>query len=168
MRSLQQRTLLAIVTIGSVLSSSIEAQTLAGNGRALVLNGGEWYRDLDAVSGTVRIEFPLDAGARWLAVPGLAYAHYTLGSPVPEVDVLVPEVFLHRQLRGGSLRPYIGVGAGVSLLNVIHTLDPVVSLASGLRIDVTRRWGARLEAEVRSFGFEAASVGWSVGIARGF
>ena len=135
--------------------------------RALVLNGGEWHRDLDGVIGTARLELPLGSGGRWLFVPGLTYAHYTLGSPT-EIDVLVPEVLIHFQLSRGSVRPYVGAGAGLSLINVIHTFDPVLTLATGLRIDVTPQWGARLEGDVRSFGFQASALGWSIGIARRF
>jgi hypothetical protein len=133
----------------------------------LVLNGGQWHRDLDGVVGAVRFELPMGDSGRWLVVPGLTYAHYTLGSPT-QIDVFVPEVLVHFQLGRGSVRPYLGAGAGLSVINVIHTFDPVLSLATGLRIDATQHWGARLEADVRSFGLEAGSVGWSIGIARRF
>lgn len=117
--------------------------------------------------GSARLELPLAAGGRWLLVPALTYSHYTFGSPT-QIDVFVPEALIHYQLGQGRVRPYVGAGAGVSVINVIHTFDPVLTLATGLRIDVTGRWGARVEGDVRSFGLEAGSFGWSVGIARRF
>ena len=176
MRSPQHCSLvLAVLTTGTLLGSPpnagiLHSQTRAASApsaRAFVLNGGEWHRDLDGVVGAARLELPLAGGGRWLIVPGLTYAHYAFGSPT-QIDVFVPEVLVHFQLGRGSVRPYLGAGAGLSLINVIHTFDPVLTLGTGLRIDLTQQWGARLEADVRSFGLRAGSVGWSIGIARRF
>ena len=132
-----------------------------------MLNGGRWHRDLDGVVGAVRLELPLGDGGRWLLVPGLTYAHYTLRSPT-EIDVFVPEALVHLQLARGSVRPYLGAGAGLSLINVIRTFDPVLTLATGLRIDFADQWSARVEGDVRSFRLEERTLGWSLGIARRF
>ncbi len=47
-----------------------------------------------------------------------------------------------------------------------RSINGVVTVGAGLRIDMTPEWGARLETDVRMFGFEAGSVGWGLGIAR--
>ena len=105
---------------------------------------------------------------QWLFVPGLAYAHGDLRSPGgPRTDVLVPEALFHFQLAQGRLRPYLGGGAGISLINLLdRTFDAVITVGAGVRLDLTAEWGARLEADSRMFGFEAGSVGWSLGVAR--
>jgi hypothetical protein len=136
--------------------------------RALVLQAGQWYVDVDGTVAAARVELPLDRDGRWLLVPGLTYAHYTLRSPVPEVDLLAPEALVHLQLGRGRIRPYVGAGAGVVLINMFHTFDPVLSVGTGLRADLTPGWGARLELDARAFGSEAGSVGWSLGLARRF
>jgi hypothetical protein len=135
--------------------------------RALVLLGGEWHADLSGPVAAARAEFPLGNG-RWVFAPGLTYAHYHIGSPTM-VDVLVPEAQLQLQLaRGGAFHPYLAGGAGFALINVIHTIDPVITLGAGLRIDLIREWGALIEAEGRSFGFEKGAAGWRLGLARRF
>lgn len=142
-----------------------------GRSHPVVLQAGKWYGDLNGmIVGAIRTELPLDRTGRWLLVPGVTYAHYTLlRSPVPEVDLLAPEALVHLQLAGGRLRPYVGGGAGIVLVNMFHTVDPVLSLGAGLRADLTRDWGARFELDTRVFGqFDAGSVGWSFGIARRF
>lgn len=48
------------------------------------------------------------------------------------------------------------------------TFRRLVTAASGLRADLGPRWGTRLEADLRFFGFEAGSAGWSLGVARRF
>lgn len=46
---------------------------------------------------------------------------------------------------------------------------PILSLAGGLRADLSSQWGARLELDTRAFGgFKAGAVGWSIGVARQF
>jgi hypothetical protein len=137
---------------------------------AVVLQAGQWYADVNGmIVSSIRTEFPLGRSGRWLAVPGVTYAHYTLGSPVPRVDLLAPEALVHLQLGQGWLRPYVGGGAGLVLVNMFHTVDPVVSLGAGVRADLTPDWGARAEVDTRAFGqFNAGSVGWSVGLARRF
>ena len=175
-QSAQHRSLLlSLLTTGMLFGSppaagvlhSQTSETSAPSARALVLNGGRWHKDLDGVVWAARLELPLADGGRWLFMPGLTYAHYTLGSPT-EIDVFVPEALVHLQLSRGPVRPYLGAGAGLSLINVIRTFDPVLSLATGLRIDVTHQWSARVEGDIRSFRFEEGTLGWSLGIARRF
>jgi hypothetical protein len=106
---------------------------------------------------------------RWLFVPGLTFAHGDLRTGPTRTDVLIPEALFHYQLARGQFRPYIGGGAGVALVNLLdRTINGVLTVASGLRVDLSPRWGARAEADVRFFGFEAGSVGWSLGLARRF
>jgi hypothetical protein len=139
-------------------------------GRALALQAGRWYADVNGmIVGAVRAELPLGRRGRWLFVPGLIYSHYTLGSPVPALDVFLPEAQVQLQLGLGQMRPYVGIGSGLALVNMMNTVDPVFSLAGGLRWDLTGQWGARVEVDSRAFGpFSAGSVGWSVGLARHF
>jgi outer membrane protein W len=83
--------------------------------------------------------------------------------------VFVTEALFHFQLTQGRFRPYVGGGAGLALVNLFdRTFNAVVTAASGLRADLTPRWGVRLEADLRISGFEAGSVGWGLGIARRF
>ena len=166
---------LAVVALGLVapaLLAPLRAQALAfgQSQHAVVLQAGRWYADVDGmIVGTLRAELPLDGTGRWLLALGVMYAHYTLGSPVPRVDLLAPEALVHLQLGRGRLRPYVGGGAGLVLVNMFHTVDPVLSLAAGLRADLSRDWGARFELDTRAFGqFDAGTVGWSFGLVRRF
>jgi hypothetical protein len=106
---------------------------------------------------------------RWLLVPGSTYAHFSFRFPRPVVDLLAPEALVHLQLGRGRIRPYVGGGAGLVLINMFHTFDPVLSVGTGLRADVTPSLGARLELDARAFGeFKAGSIGWSLGFAQRF
>lgn len=172
--------LLALVVLGEgAASSKLQAQAkhtcqcdgepLAGSQRALVLQGGGWLVDLDGTVLAARAEIPMGRTGRWLFVPGLTFAHGDLRTGPTQTDVLVPEALFHYQLGQGQFRPYVGGGAGLSLVNLLdRTINGVVTVASGLRADLGPRWGARVEADLRFFGFEAGSVGWSLGVARRF
>lgn len=161
---------LAWATLGLVPRVGAQGPSIARPQHAVVLQAGQWYADVNGmIVGSIRTEFPLGHSGRWLVVPGLTYAHYTLGSPVPRVDLLAPEALIHLQLGHGRLRPYVGGGAGLVLVNMFHTVDPVLSMGAGVRADLTPEWGARVEVDTRAFGrFNAGSVGWSAGLARRF
>jgi hypothetical protein len=134
-----------------------------------VLQAGQWYLNVDGVVAAARVELPLDRNGRWLLVPGVTYAHYTLISPDPHIDLFAPEALVHLQLGSGRVRPYLGGGAGVVLINMFHTFDPVFTVSTGLRADLTTSLGARVEVDARGFGqFKAGSLGWSVGLAQRF
>jgi hypothetical protein len=155
--------------LGAALGGELHAQAAVASHsqRALVLLGGEWHADLSGTVAAARAEFPLGNG-RWVFAPGLTYAHYHIGSPTM-IDVLVPEAQLQFQLaRGGAFHPYLAGGAGFGLINVIHTIDPVITVGAGLRVDLMREWGALIEGEARSFGFEKGAAGWRLGFARRF
>ena len=137
--------------------------------RSLVLQAGQWHLDVDGVVAAARAELPLGQSGRWLFVPGVTYSHYTLGSSATRVDLFAPEALVHLQLWRGSVRPYVGAGAGLVLINMYHTFDPVVSFGTGLRADLTPTLGARVEVDARGFGqFRAAAIGWSLGLAQRF
>jgi hypothetical protein len=156
--------LAALVTAPA--SEGLQAQS----GRpSLVLQGGGWLVDLDATVGALRAELPLGQSGRWLLVPGVTFAHGDLRTGPTQTDVIVPEALFHYQLTQGRFRPYVGGGAGLALVNLFDkTINSVVTAASGLRVDLTPEWGARVEADLRFFGSEAGSVGWGLGIARRF
>jgi hypothetical protein len=155
---------LAVMSISA--SGRLEAQTGAPS---LVLQGGGWSVDMDATVGAVRAEIPLGQSGRWLFVPGLTFAHGDLRTGPTQTDVFVPEALFHFQLTQGRFRPYVGGGAGLALINLFdRTVNSVVTIASGLRMDLSPEWGARLEADARVSGFKAGSVGWGLGIARRF
>jgi len=161
-----------LLAAGAQFGSTLQAQSSESNGSTagphLVLQAGRWYHEVDGFVGSARLEFPLDRGGRWLLVPSLTYAHYTLGSPT-QVDLFAPEALVHFQLGHGRVRPYVGGGAGLVLINMFHTFDPIVSLGAGLRADITPALSARFELDAHGFGqFQAGSVGWSVGLARRF
>ncbi len=168
MRTPQFHSLSILLIFGALTiapaSGALEAQT-----RSFVLQGGGWLVDLDATVVAARVELPIGSSGRWLLVPGLTFGHGDLRTGPTQTDVFVPEALLHYQLTSGRVRPYLGGGAGVSLVNLLdRTINGVVTVASGIRMDLTPQWGARLEADVRMFGFEAGSVGWGLGIARRF
>jgi hypothetical protein len=182
MRIHQIPRLATVLTVTALLSAApasrvLHAQTdvdcgcgSAGTGeRAMVLQGGGWLVDLDGTVLAARAELPVGRSRRWLFVPGLTYAHGDLRSPT-STDALVPEALLHFQLARGRVRPYLGGGAGLAIFNLQdRTLDGVITAAAGLRADLTPRWGARLEADMRIFGnLRAGSVGWGLGVARRF
>jgi len=163
----------ALAALASTGAAPLRAQTVEPNwsaaGPTWVLQAGQWYADVDGTVGAIRAELPMGRTGRWLLVPGLTYAHYTLGASPTQVDLLAPEALLQLQLGQGRIRPYVGGGAGLVLVNMFHTVDPVVSLGAGLRADLTSQWGARLELDTRAFGrFDAGALGWSVGLARRF
>jgi hypothetical protein len=173
------RLLLHLLTAGALAATAstgaapLRAQTAesswAARGPTWVLQAGQWFADVDGTVGAIRAELPMGRTGRWLFVPGLIYAHYSLGASPTQVDLLAPEALVQLQLGQGGIRPYVGGGAGMVLVNMFHTLDPVVSLGAGVRADLTSQWGARLELDTRAFGqFEAGSLGWSVGVARRF
>jgi hypothetical protein len=175
----QRRLLIRVLAAGTLLGAAhglgtpLQAQIgkpdrIVGQ-RNLVLQAGQWYTDVDGTVAAARVELPLDHGGRWLLVPGITYAHYTLRSPVPTIDLFAPEALVHFQLGRGRVRPYVGGGAGVVLINMFHTFDPVLSVGTGLRADVTPSLGVRVELDARAFGqFKAGSVGWSLGLAQRF
>jgi hypothetical protein len=152
------------------LSTPLQAQAPASKAQpSLVLQAGHSYLDVDGIIGAARVELPLDRTGRWLLIPGVTYAHYTLRSSSPQIDFVAPEVLVHLQLGQGPVRPYVGGGAGLVLINMFHTFDPVLSAGTGLRADLTPTLGARLELDARAFGkFKAGSVGWSLGLAQRF
>lgn len=157
-------------SLGAVPVGAQQAeQAWASSGPAWVLQAGQWYANVDGTVGALRAELPMGRSGRWLFVPGVTYAHYTLGSSPTQIDLFAPEALVQLQLGRGGFRPYVGGGAGVVLINMFHTFDPVLSLGAGLRADLTSQWGARVELDTRAFGqFDAGSVGWSVGLARRF
>jgi hypothetical protein len=168
--------ILSLLAAGVLLSAApklgtpLQAQTPGSKGQpSLVLQAGQWYLDLDGIVGAARVELSLAGGGRWLLVPGVTYAHFSFRSPRPVVDLLAPEALVHLQLGRGRIRPYVGGGAGLVLINMFHTFDPVLSVGTGLRADVTPSLGARLELDARAFGeFKAGSIGWSLGFAQRF
>jgi hypothetical protein len=68
------------------------------------------------------------------------------------------------------VRPYVGGGAGFAFTSLAdRTVDGMVMVASGMRVDLTPQWGARLEADMRIFGqFTHGTIGWGLGVARRF
>jgi hypothetical protein len=175
----QCRLLLGLLATGALLAAvprlhrPLQAQVPGPSGllaqHTFVLQAGQWYLDVDGIAATARVELPLDYRGRWLLVPGVTYAHYTLFSPRPHGDLIAPEALIHLQLGQGKLRPYVGGGAGVVLINMFHTFDPVLSFGTGLRADLTPSLGARVGLDARAFGqFKAGSVGWSLGLAQRF
>lgn len=172
----QRGLILSLLAAGALLNAApklgtpLQAQAPASKTQpSLVLQAGQSYLDVDGMVGAARAELPLDRGGRWLLIPGVTYAHYTLRSPSPKVDFFAPEALVHFQLGQGKVRPYLGGGAGLVLINMFHTFDPVLSVSTGLRVDLTPSVGARLELDARTFGeFKAGSVGWSLGLAQHF
>jgi hypothetical protein len=184
MRAHPIRFLSVLLSLGVVLiapsNGGLQAQTTLdckcsqpyalGSQRSLVLQGGGWLVDLDATVVAARVELPLGRSGRWLFVPGLTFGHGDLRTPGAQTDVLVPEALFHYQLSRGRFRPYVGGGAGLTLVNLLdRTINGAVTVASGMRIDLTPQWGARAEADLRIFGFDkAGTVGWGLGISRRF
>jgi hypothetical protein len=167
------RTLVVIAASALLLGANprtgIHAQTAVPDRppRALLLSGGGWFGDVDAVVGAVRAEFPLGRSGRWVFAPTLTYSHYHL-QPVPQLDVIIPEAQVQLRLaRGGRVHPYLAGGVGVAFINVVHTFDPVVTLGAGARVDLSPQWGAVIEGEARSLA-KYGAVGWRLGIARQF
>lgn len=175
----QIRSLGILLSLGALLSAPASGQAVMeckcsqstgpAGPRSLVLQGGGWLVDLDATVVAARVELPMGRSGRWLFVPALTFAHGSLRSPT-QTDVLIPEALVHFQLARGRVRPYVGGGAGLSFVNLLdRTINGMVTVGSGLRVDLTPQWGARLEADMRIFGsFEAGSIGWGLGVARRF
>ena len=154
----------------ALVSAPASDVLLAQSGqRSVVLQGGGWLVDMDATVGALRAEIPMGQSGRWLFVPGVTFAHGDLRTGPTQTDVIVPEGLFHFQLTRGRFRPYVGGGAGLALVNLFdRKINSVVTVASGLRIDLSPEWGARLEADARISGFKAGSVGWGLGVARRF
>jgi hypothetical protein len=144
-------------------TSSLEPAPLP---RTIAVYAGAWNVDLRGTTGGVRLELPRPRHPRWTWVAALTYFDPSTNSPY-RATVVASEGLVQYQLTGNSVRPYIGAGAGLAFGNLIHTIDPVLSLGAGLQTDISDGWGARLEAGLRTFGrIRIGTVGWSFGVAR--
>jgi hypothetical protein len=160
--------LLFLLTALMVAPASDGLQAQSGR-PSVVLQGGGWLVDLDATVGALRAELPMGQSGRWLLVPGITFAHGDLRTSSTQTDAILPEAHFHFQLTRGRFRPYVGGGAGVALVDLSNrTIHSVVTASSGLRMDLSQEWGARVEADLRFFGSDTGSIGWGLGIARRF
>ncbi len=82
-----------------------------------------------------------------------------------------PEVMIQLQVPGGSLRPYVGAGAGLSFgTGAFRSLvDLTLAGAGGFRIITSSAWSMRAELRVRSVDpWTGVTADWGFGIARSF
>jgi hypothetical protein len=92
----------------------------------------------------------VDAGIS--AIPGSG-SNSTLSSSGDTVDYLLPDLGLNLELGSGPFRPYVGAGATLALdLRKEVQGDFGVHADAGARIDLSPRWGLRIDGRVRSLG----------------
>ena len=173
MRFIEQYRVPAIVT-ATVLAvllvhrpSAAQTQT---SGTAIALVAGPFQYDLSgtgtSVFGAARLEIPL---ARYLLLePGLTFGRYDaqFGSAV---SLLFPEVQIQVGGTRGQVNPYLGAGVGPAFAfsNGASDTELALSGAVGVRVRLTREWGARAELRVRAIDpFAGTTAEWGLGISR--
>ena len=155
---------------------AMTGQPLAAQGLAasVGLAAGAAQYDL-AGTGTapfaaVRVEVEPHRGSPVLFEGGIGYLTYAPNLTSRRHHVL-PEAMLQLQVPGVRLRPYAGVGAGLSFSNVAGDMrtDATLSAAAGLRLFATPLWAVRTELRIRAIRpWSGTTADWSIGLARVF
>lgn len=125
------------------VSGGASPYDLSGTGSGLLLGAGVDFRP----AGPLVVE------------PGVRFFRYTAQGGA-DVSFLMPELSLQLQVRLGSVRPYLGAGAGSALV-VEGPGDGELTLhgALGARIPLEGRWSLRPEFRVRSVDPFVGSMG---------
>ena len=100
---------------------------------------------------------------------GITYFEYTtqFGS---RNRFIFPEVSVQGALPLGPVSPYVGGGAGLSLLfSGGNRVDPTLHIVGGIRVRATPEWGARGELRIRAVDpFGAVTADFMFGVSRRF
>ena len=144
--------LLRLAVVGAGLLAPVTA--LAQTGSRLTLSGLAGPSPYD-LSGT-GTGFAAALEFNWRPMPGLVIepglTYFTYQSQFSErIHYLMNELSVQGELPLGRVRPFLGGGAGVAQV-VEENEDLVATLhaVGGLRVDLSRAWGARAEMRVRA------------------
>lgn len=145
--------------------------TAAGQSSGVTVLAGASEYDLSGVGNT------WFSGARFDIRPirflvfeaGVHYFHYTPQLGDDRARYLIPEAQVQFEPLRGHFRPYLGAGAGAAWLiwSGDNSLDPAISAALGVRVDLGPRWGLLAEGRLWSidpWGSSVAELG--LGISR--
>lgn len=95
------------------------------------------------------IRFDIPSGRVFIIEPGFGFFRYRTRFG-QTISYLLPEISLQFQPARGTIRPYLGVGAGFSEYLTGPGASPgTVHAAAGLRVGVTRDYGFRGEVRLR-------------------
>jgi hypothetical protein len=162
------RALIALV-VGLIASASaLHAQT----DNALTLMGGASQYDLSG-TGTgpfAAVRYERRVRPALIAEAGVAYMTDRQEFRPREHHVF-PEVMLQLQVPRGSLRPYLGAGAGLafSWAGDASKTDLTLAGAGGLRLAVGSAWSVRAELRLRAVDpWVGTTADWGVGVTRFF
>lgn len=143
------RTLLLLAVLSVAIRCEAPAQA-PGSWVLTALAGPSSY-DLSGVGTTfaAAVHFGWQWKRALVIEPGITYFHYEeqFGR---QTTILFPELSVQAMVPGGLMRPYIGIGAGRSV--VLQSPADHLSLHAvpGLRVPVGQAWGLRGELRVRS------------------
>jgi hypothetical protein len=173
--------LAALTVVASVAAAPLHAQR--GPVRDVSLSAGAMSFDGSGtgMAPTAALRASLPLAGRWLLVEGgAAYASLDEQFVTRPTRVGIAEAQLQVQAPLGVVRPYLGVGGGwlAYLTNAIDgqkSVEGTVSVAGGVRVDVSRVISLRSELRVRGwhamqdgFGFVNSAAEFTGGVAYHF
>jgi hypothetical protein len=170
------RYLVGILSICLAAAAPAHAQAFgAQDGRrpAFAIVGGAVQYDLAGTGtrgfGGVRAQVPVMR--HFVVEPGVTYMNYRLQGILqgPRVAMWFPEVQLQAELPLATVRPYLGVGAGIALTSVLdeREVDATASVAGGARVALPGGWGIGGELRVRAVDpFAGTTAEWGVVLSR--
>ncbi len=119
------------------LGAGFTSYDLAGTGTVFVVNGV--------------LDLPLSPFL--VFQPGVAYFRYDPGYDASQAS-LYPELSLQLQIPSSIVNPYLGAGAGWALSvegrSLRDNMKVTLHAAVGVRAWIVNRWGAQIEARLRS------------------
>jgi hypothetical protein len=158
-------------------AAPVQAQLFAGQDDvrppAVAIIGGAVQYDLSGTGtrgfGGVRAQLPV---LRHLLVePGVIYMNYRIQGNLrgPRVAMWFPEVQLQAELPLATVRPYLGVGAGLAVASLLdeREMEATAAIAGGARVALPGAWGVGGELRVRAVDpFTGTTAEWGVFLSR--
>jgi hypothetical protein len=155
-----------------VLPTNAAAQRAMNTMPAVLFSGGLSQYDLQGVgtSGVVAVRAQLPVTRRLVSEAAIVYMAFD-NQFGPRTRQFMPEAQLQADLLTGGVRPYLGVGAGLSHARLagFSTTELTVSTAGGMRVDLGSRWIAAGELRIRAIDPWAGSTAdWTVSVGHRF
>jgi hypothetical protein len=170
------RYLTGTLLISLAAAAPVQGQASAGQDDArrptVAIIGGAVQYDLAGTGtrgfGGVRAQVPV---LRHLLVePGVTYMNYRIHGSLrgPRLAMWFPEAQLQAELPLATVRPYLGVGAGIAVASPgEREVEATASVASGVRVALPGGWGVGGELRVRAVDpFTGTTAEWGVFLSR--